>query len=132
MNNIKEEIEKVDHLEHPHLFFIGENKTKKNTAYQILKEYKENEILIIDPYGFSVDSVFSGLTEKHIEYIAKTAPQDYKDNILKILSDQEMMKGVFEIAKAMDDDLGRGTTQNQERVRNVTQYIKDNRTVFEF
>jgi hypothetical protein len=43
-----------------------------------------------------------------------------------------MVNGVFEIAKAMDEDLGRGATQNQDRVRNVIQYIKDNRIAFEF
>jgi hypothetical protein len=32
----------------------------------------------------------------------------------------------------MDEDLGEKITKNQERVRNVIQYIKDNRMVFEF
>ena len=63
---------------------------------------------------------------------AKNAPEDYKKNILELLNNQEMVNGIFEIAKAMDDDLGRGATQNQDRARNVIQYIKDNRIAFEF
>lgn len=132
MNYIEKEIEIIDHISHPHLFSFGDEKSKKNISQQIFKNYEEKEILIIDPYGFLIGSVFAGLTEKHIEYIAKNAPKDYKDNILKLLQDQEALKGVFEIAKAMDDDLGRGSTQNQDRARNVIQYIKDNRIAFEF
>jgi len=43
-----------------------------------------------------------------------------------------MMKGVFEIVKAMDEDLGRGSTSNQDRIKKVIQYIKDNRVTFKF
>jgi len=104
---------------------------KKKIAYSIL-DREDIAVLLLDRYGFTLDYIFAGLTEKHIEYIAKNAPKNYKENILKTLRDQEMMKGVFEIAKAMDEDLGRGATQNQDRVRNVIQYVKDNRIAFEF
>ena len=132
MDYLQTEIEVIDHLQHPHLFFIGKPEIKKNVSSEILSDYKDKEILIIDPYGFSTDSVFSGLTEKHIEYIAKNAPQDYKINILKILKDQETMQSVFEIVKSMDTDLGNNSTQNQERIKNVIQYINDNQIAFEF
>jgi len=41
-------------------------------------------------------------------------------------------KKFFEIAKSMDEDLGKNTTQNQDRIKNLIQYIKDNRGAFEF
>ncbi len=119
-------------IEKPHLSYILNSiENRKTVAFSILQR-NDDAILLIDSDGFIIDSIFAGLTEKHLEYITKNAPKDYKDNILKLLRDQEMVNGVFEIAKAMDGDLGRGATQNQDRVRNVIQYIKDNRIVFEF
>ena len=129
---IEEELEIEERISEPFSnYFSGSLSEKKRVSLSIFQR-KENEILLVNNYGFTIDFIFSGLTEKHIEHIANNAPKDYKENIMKILQDQEMMKGVFEIAKAMDEDLGRGATQNQDRVRNVIQYIKDNRVAFQF
>lgn len=116
----------------PHLSFYPLNLiAKKNIAFIVLSN-KETEILLINSLGFKTNSVFAGLSEGHIEYVAKNGPIDYKENLLKILKDQEMIKGAFEIAKAMDEDLGGNVTKNQERVNNVIQYIKDNEIAFKF
>ena len=120
------------YLREPHFSYIEESIFNRKQVSTILLSKKQDEILLIDSYGFNFDSVFAGLTEKHIEYIAINGPKNYKENLLKILQDQEMMKGVFEIAKAMDEDLGENVTQNQDRIKNVIQYIKDNLIVFEF
>ena len=130
MHDIQKELEMIDKFEHPHLFFVGENEKKKNISYQIIKDYATGEILIIDPYGFSIDSVFAGITETHIEYIAKNAPNDYKKAILNILKDRDAMKSVFEIVKDMDNDIS--SNLNQNRTNNVIQYIKDNQAAFKF
>lgn len=119
-------------LQEPHLSYIENTiQERKKAAYTVLNS-KSDEIILIASSGFLIDSVFAGLTEKHIEYITITGPQKYKTNLLKILQDSEMMKGVFEITKAMDEDLGENTNQNQIRIKNVIQYIKDNRIAFEF
>jgi len=120
------------YLREPHFSYIEESIFNRKKVSNILLSKKQDEILLIDSYGFVFDSIFAGLTEKNIEYIAKNAPRDYKESLLKILHDQEMMGGVFEIVKAMDEDLGESVTKNQERIKNVIQYIKDNRVVFEF
>jgi len=104
---------------------------KKKVAYSIALR-NHSEILLVSSYGFSINSVFAGLSEKHIEHIANHGPKDYKENIIKTLKDEKMMKGVFEIVKAMDEDLGRGSTSNQDRIKKVIQYIKDNRVTFKF
>lgn len=116
----------------PHFSYIESTLANRKKVSMAILQRNVDSILSIDSSGFIVDSIFAGLTEKHIEYIAKNAPKDCKDNILKILKDKEMMGGVFEISKAMDEDLGGGVTQNQDRVKNVIQYIKDNQPVFEF
>jgi hypothetical protein len=130
--SIIEEMEIEQNIREPFGDYISPSlAVKRKIAYSILTR-NESTVLLLDRYGFTIDYIFAGLTEKHIECFAKNAPKVYKDNILKTLRDQEMVKGVFEIAKAMDDDLGENITKNQERVRNVIQYIKDNRMVFEF
>lgn len=127
-----EEMDVNENIKEPHLsYVIATLQERKKVVYSVFQR-KETDLLLIDSSGFLIDSVFAGLTEKHIEYIAKNAPKNYKQNLLKILQDAEMMKGVFEIAVDMDTDIGKNITQNQDRVKNVIQYIKDNKMVFEF
>ncbi len=130
---ILEEISIRESFEDPHLSYIfGTVQERKRVAYLILAK-KENEILLINRSGFLIDSVFAGLSGKNIEYIAKNGPRKYKENLWKILQDQEMMDGVFEISKDMDRDLNtKNASQNQIRIANVIQYIKDNSPVFKF
>jgi hypothetical protein len=129
---LKDELEIRNILVEPHFSYLNDDTfSRKQVSLSILQR-KNEDIILIDSYGFNFDSIFAGLTEKQIEYIAKNTPKNYKDNIIKILKNQEMMKGVHEIAKSIDEDLGGDFTQNQERIKNVIQYIKDNRAVFEF
>jgi len=130
--NIDEELNIRKNLREPHLSYISSIvENRKKVAYLVLQK-KEDEILLVDRSGFLIDSVFAGLTEKHIEYIAKKAPKEYKIRILQILSDKQMMNGVFEVVRSMDGDLGHNITKNEDRIRNVIQYIKDNIQVFQF
>lgn len=129
---ILEELNIRDSIEAPHFLYVeGTMLEKRRVAYLILQR-KEDEVLLIDRTGFLVDSVLAGLSEKHIEHIAKSGPRDYKENILKSVKDQKILAEVVAIAKAMDEDLGGGSTRHQTRVKNVIQYIKDNQVVFEF
>ena len=127
-----EEFDVTQRIQCPHtLFYPLTHSSKIEIATLILSKTTDN-VLLITTIGFSIDSVFAGLSEKHIEYIAKNGPKEYKKNLLKILGDKEIIGSALEIAKAMDEDLGEKVTQNQERVKNVIQYINDNRTAFEF
>jgi|SRR3989344_4561085 len=129
---ILEEYKIRDFIENPDFTYVeGTILERRRVSVSILMR-REVEVLLIHKSCFLIDSVFAGLSENHIEYIAKNGPKNYKENLLKILDDQGMMKGVFEIAEAMDEDLGDNITKNQERVKNVIQYIKDNRVAFEF
>lgn len=130
--NYADETLVIKSLQKPYFLYTSNRLTDRATVAKLVFLKKENEMLLVDPFGFLIDSVFAGLTEKHIGYIAKNGPKEYKENLLEILSDQGAMKGVFEIAKAMDEDMNGDTNQNQERVKNVIQYIKDNKTAFEF
>lgn len=133
-NNLEllEEFDIARELQTPHLLhkkiYLS---AKKQTAYSILSR-KQDEILLANSTAFNTDSVFTGLSEKHIEFIAQHAPADYRKEIIDLIFQDYKLDNIFEIAKAMDQDLGGNTTQNQTRVKNVIQYIKDNRIAFEF
>lgn len=55
-----------------------------------------------------------------------------KKTILKGLKQKETVAGIIEISKALDVDLKNNSTQNQDRIKNVIQYIKDNQLAFQF
>lgn len=129
---LTEEVDIIGDFHTPHIQAIQMNiPTKKRIARNILAK-KAEDILLINSNAFIKTYIFAGLTEIQIEFIAKNAPKDYKVNLLKILGDKEMMKGVFEIVKSMDEDAGDGSTRHQERIKNIIQYISDNRIAFEF
>ena len=127
-----EEFDLYEKLQFPHFSLSQKNiVSQKKLAYEILSR-KEDNVMLVTSYGFEYSEILAGLSEKHIEYITNNGPMDYKENILKVLSDEKMTDMVFEITKAMDEDLGENVTQNQDRIKNVIQYIKDNLIVFEF
>ncbi len=126
------DIEIEESIKEPYLAYFSETIIdRKKVAYSLLNRKKEDILLIASP-GFLIDSVFAGLTEEHIEYIALNGPRGYKENLIKILQDEKMMEGVFEIVKSIDEDLGQNIKKNQDRIKNILQYIKDNIVVFKF
>lgn len=130
--DLEQEIAIAKKLSQPHLSYVEDTlQNRKNVSYLVLQK-REVDILLIDSFGFSIDSVLAGLTERHIEYIAKNAPQIYKSNIVNALRNKETMEGLFSIAKAMDEDLNGTSQQNQLRIQHVIQYIKDNLPAFQF
>ncbi len=130
--SISEELNIEEMMRTPYLsYVIPSLQERRRIAYSILERTVE-EILLIDSYGFLIDSVFAGLSENHIEYVAKNGPKAYKENLIKVLQDQEMINGAHQIAKSMDDDLSNNQTINQNRLKKVIQYIKDNKLAFQF
>ncbi|HOW60594.1 MAG TPA: hypothetical protein P5548_01255 [Candidatus Moranbacteria bacterium] len=116
----------------PHVSFEQDTiEQKKLLALYVLAS--DSQLVLLPTYfAFSYPAFIAGLNEKHIEYIAKNAPADYKRELMKAISQSYVLKEVFEIAKSMDEDLGRSSTTNQDRIKNVMRYIRDNRVIFEF
>ncbi|EKE25260.1 MAG: hypothetical protein ACD_5C00228G0003 [uncultured bacterium] len=110
-------------------YVIGTVSERKAVSRDILIRTPE-DILLIDEFGFGIDSIFAGINESQIEYFAKHAPLEYKKEIIEILSDENMMNGVWEIVKSMDEDEGDNYTVNQDRINKVIRYIQDNQVAF--
>lgn len=134
MNNLDsiEEFDIMSDFTIPHLLLSAtDTLAQKKIALSILKR-KPEEFLLMNSTALETDFVFAGITLAGIQYIAINGPADYKESLLEATGNKETMEGVLKIAKAMDRDLGEGATQNQQRVRNVIQYIRDNQAVFQF
>lgn len=126
-----EEFDIIRKLQFPHTL-SHQNLSQKIALVTKMLSRSSAELLLVTPSGFSTDFILAGLSEKHIEYIALNAPNEYKKEIFDSMIKLSIIKEIFEIARSMDDDLGERVTQNQDRVRNIIQYIKDNRSAFEF
>jgi len=120
----------LEELAMPYIKFPQNNmQVKKKLAWHIYN-LANDTLLIPSPNMFSYSSIIAGISKKQIEYIAKNAPVDYKKELFISISKDYKIKEISEIIQAMDKDSG--GSKNQERIRNVIQYIKDNKAVFEF
>ncbi len=133
-NNLSalEEFDAQRKIEMPHLLYSATDLVaKKNIAYVVLAK-KEKEILLISPAGFGEAAVVAGFSEKNIEHFAKFASKECKERMFEVIKNDLLAKDIWEIAEAMDDDLGRDSKSHRQRVRKVLQYIYNNQTVFHF
>lgn len=116
----------------PHLLYSPMTpQNKRNVAFMI-QSRKEDEILLISSLAFRESYVIAGLTEKQIEYFALHAPKEYKENLMEAVSDQDVINDIGEIAAMMDQELPGKSDANQQRVRRVFDYIRNNQVAFRF
>ena len=130
IDDIKDDI--LNKFSIPHAYFPQETIVeKKMLAWHIF--HSDNEVILLPTtFAFSYAAFIAGFSEKHIEYIAKNAPADYKKELLNAVAQDYKFKEILDIARLMDEDMGNGVTQNQKRVENVRQYVLDNLVVFQF
>jgi hypothetical protein len=116
----------------PHVVFSQDTISQKKMLAMYVATSKANELLIASSFAFSYEGFIAGITIEQIEYFAKYAPVNYKQELANSIISEYRTKEVFEIAKMMDEDLGEGITQNQKRIKSVYRYISDNWAVFQF
>jgi hypothetical protein len=121
-----------DQLTLPYIYYTQDTIGQKTILARYIGTLSGDILLIPSSYLLSYSAVIAGLTQIQIEYIAKNAPVNYKKELANSMTMDYRMKEVFEIAKAMDEDLGDGVEQNQKRIKSVQQYILDNWVVFQF
>jgi len=109
--NIEDRI--FDEFTIPHIAFPQDTIQQKKALARHIALLKKEELLFASAMAFSYESVIAGITAEQMEYFTKNAPKNYKQEIAKSIMAEYRMKEVFEIAKAMDEDLGEGVVQNQ-------------------
>ncbi|NTW26907.1 MAG: hypothetical protein HGA36_01140 [Candidatus Moranbacteria bacterium] len=128
--NIEDRV--MDEFSIPHIAFPQDTIQQKKALARRISTLKCEELLLASTMAFSYEGIIAGITIEQIEYFAKNAPINFKKELIKSILTEYRMKEVFEIAKSMDDDLGEGIMQNQNRIKKVIQYIQDNGAVFQF
>lgn len=126
------ETEIIEKLSLPHIVFAQGSLAQKVKLAWHVYSLSPAELLLASCFSFSYPAIVAGITVESIEYFAKNAPAEFKKELAKTFLAEYRMKEVFEITKMMDDDLGNGIKQNQERIKKVYQYIVDNWAVFQF
>ena len=91
----------------------------------------DNNLLLSTSWLFSFPATLSGLDYDQVVYIAEHAPAVYKKQLLETTKTTYKIREALEISKALDESNGSGT-QNQDRLKNIIQYVKDNSIAFEF
>lgn len=119
-----------DKLLLPYVFFPHETLAEKVVLAEYILTLEPPLLLLPTATAFTYEPILAGLNEKQIEYFAKNAPDDYKKEVINSLSQDFIREEIFAITQAMDEKIR--TNQNQQRIRNVIQYIKDNQIAFQF
>lgn len=122
----------LNRLSAPHIYFPQDNLLQKSILAAHITKLSNELLLISSSFAFHSPSILAGLDEEKIQYIAKNAPAGYKKELMDSMRQSFTVKEIFEICKEMDRQSGEQTTPNQDRIKNVIQYIKDNRAAFEF
>lgn len=116
----------------PYVYYDQETMGGKLLLAKYVMQARPEVLLLPSYFLFSYSAVAAGLTEKQLEYIASNAPAEYKKELSKTFSNENKIKEVIEIGRMLDDDYGQNTEKNQERIRRVYQYIRDNSIAFQF
>lgn len=121
-----------EQLTMPYIYFSQEDDDQKVIFAEYIKNLDPETLLIPSSHIFSYPTVLAGITEKHIEYMAKKAPENYKKEIISAIMKDHRMEEALKIADLMDGKEGKGGEENRLRLKRVVQYIWDNKDVFEF
>lgn len=127
-----EEFDTIRKITFPHLLYdemTPEN--KRNVAFMILGR-KAEEILLVSPLAFGESYIVAGMTEQQIAYFSLHATRDYRESLMRAFSNQESITDMMQIATTMDQEIGKGSIVNQQRLRKVFNYLRDNQIVFKF
>lgn len=115
----------------PFIYFPQNNiQSKKQLAIHIYG-LSNNLVLLPTSWTLSFPAVLSGINHNQIEYIARYAPSTYKKQLLETIGTPYKVQEALEISRALDSS-NDTNMQNQNRVKSIIQYIKDNRIAFEF
>ncbi len=121
----------LDEFVIPHIAFPQDTIAQKKALAWHIASLKSEELLFASAIAFSYSSIIAGITAEQIEYFAKNASKNHKQELVKSIVTDYRMKEVFEIVKMMDEDMGEGISQNRKRIESLYQYILDNREVFQ-
>lgn len=130
--NLLEEMDVINHIRNPYLSYVDDSIKDRVRVAGLMADRTGEEVLLMDPFGFSVDSVLAGLYPEHMEYIARFGAKEYKEALLEAFTNQETLQRCNEVVKAMDMNTQSGNDTHQKRFLRNVKFVIDNRIAFDF
>lgn len=122
-----EEFDITMELEFPDFVYATNSMEEKIAFCNLMSGLSNRRIMLLYDDLFDYPFVIAGLQLGHIETLIKESDLDLKENIILNLSAPEFLKEVEEIIAELDRR--QKTTENSARLKNILQYLKDNKFI---
>lgn len=122
-----EELDIITELQFPDFVYSTESMEEKIAFCGFINRLSDRRILSLDDDLFNLPFVFAALKENQLEYLLKEGSYIFKKILYVNISDLEFLKQVSDFVDELDKR-GR-TTENSTRLKNILQYIKDNKYI---
>lgn len=122
-----EEIDILTEIQSPEFVYSIESTEERIIFSKYINSLPEKRIILLNLGLFNLPFVIAGLKESHVESIIKDEALVVKKYIFTNLSDTEFLKNVLEFSSELDRR--EKTTENTTRIKNLLQYLKDNKNI---
>lgn len=122
-----EEFDIIAELQFPDFVYATDSMEEKIAFSKMISNLSNKRIMLLDDALFNFPYIAAGLQEEHIETIIKEGDYDGKKIIFENFNDLYFLKQTEEL---MDElDRREKTTENSTRLKNILQYLRDNKSI---
>lgn len=122
-----EEFDVITELQFPDFIYSTESLEEKIAFCAFINNLSEKRALLLDEGLFNFPFVFAGLQENNIEYIIREGGVVLKKIFYVNISDAGFINEILKISNELDNR--QKTTENTTRIKNIIQYLKDNKKI---
>lgn len=125
--NLIEEFDILTEFQFPDYIYSIDTIEEQIVFSKYINSLSNHRILLLHREIFDFPFVLAGLKEGQMETIIKDSAQELKDNLIFNFSET----GFLDEITAFVDELDKrsGTTENSTRLKNILQYLKDNKYI---
>lgn len=125
--NMLAEFDILSELQFPDYIYSLESIDEQIVFSKYISLLSEKRILILHDSILNLPFVISGLSKEHIEAIMKNGGYSMKKILFEKLFNPEFLNIVNEFI--IELDRREQTTENTTRIKNIIQYMKDNKNI---
>lgn len=122
-----EEFDILSELQFPDFIYSDDSTEEKYAFSAYLASLSGRRILLLHNELINMPFVLASLKENHIEIIIKEGGFNIKKILLSNLSSPEFLKQSSDFAAELDRR--EKTTENSTRLKNILQYLRDNKYI---
>lgn len=122
-----EEFDVIAELQFPDFAYSTESFEDKIAFCNFINKLPERRILLLDDDLFNLPFVFAGLQEIHIEHLLKDGGYIFKKILYVNIADTDFFNEMLKFVSELDSR--NKTTENSTRIKNIVQYLKDNKHI---